>query len=197
MDEAPAREGKSGKENAPRSGQRQGQSLAHSFKCAFAGIGRVLFFERNAQIEVSVAFLVGMAAGLFLITGWQLVALLICIFGVLSLEIANSALEAVVDLASPDYHPLAMRAKDAAAGAVLMATLGSVVIGCVIFGPKLLHIGSYVTRMVTVQISVSYVLYDVCLLLLCVYVFTINLLHLRLRSLGGKSQESDKNVNDR
>jgi diacylglycerol kinase (ATP) len=56
---------------------------------------------------------------------------------VLSLEMMNCALEAAVDLASPELHPLAKYAKDAAAGAVLVAALTSVVVGVWLLGPPL------------------------------------------------------------
>ena len=56
---------------------------------------------------------------------------------VLSLELMNGALEAAVDLASPELHPLAKFAKDAAAGAVLLAALISVVVGLWVLGPPL------------------------------------------------------------
>ena len=54
---------------------------------------------------------------------------------VLSLELVNTAIEAVVDLASPDIHPLAKLSKDAAAGAVLISAIISAVIGLMIFIP--------------------------------------------------------------
>ena len=57
---------------------------------------------------------------------------------VLGGEALNSALEYIVDLASPDYHVLAGKAKDCAAGAVLLFAAASFVIGCIIFIPKLL-----------------------------------------------------------
>ena len=59
---------------------------------------------------------------------------------VLGLELVNTAVEAVVDLASEDYHPLAKKAKDTAAGAVLIAAMAAAVIGVIIFGPKLLAV---------------------------------------------------------
>jgi diacylglycerol kinase len=54
------------------------------------------------------------------------------------LEAVNSAVEYVVDLASPDYHKLAEKAKDMAAGAVLLAAIGSVIIALIIFLPKII-----------------------------------------------------------
>ena len=52
-------------------------------------------------------------------------------------EALNTALERLTDLASPEFHPLAGKAKDMAAGAVLLAVAGAVLIGIVIFGPRL------------------------------------------------------------
>ncbi len=54
----------------------------------------------------------------------------------MALEAVNTALEYLTDLISPTYHPLAGKAKDAAAGAVLLGALGAAVVGAVIFGPK-------------------------------------------------------------
>ena len=53
-------------------------------------------------------------------------------------EIINTALEAIVDKVSPEFHPLAKVAKDCAAGAVLVTALAAVIVGLLIFGPKLL-----------------------------------------------------------
>jgi len=63
--------------------------------------------------------------------------LLVCILVVLALEAVNSALEYLTDLVSPNYHPLAGKAKDMAAGAVLLASIGSVIIGLLLLGPKI------------------------------------------------------------
>jgi len=67
---------------------------------------------------------------------WAILVMMIAI--VLSLEAMNSAIETVVDLVSPDFHPLAGRAKDIAAGAVLIAAGASVVVGLLILLPPLL-----------------------------------------------------------
>jgi diacylglycerol kinase (ATP) len=53
-------------------------------------------------------------------------------------ELANTAIEALTDLVSPEYHPLAGKAKDVAAGAVLMAAVAALVVGLLIFGPRVL-----------------------------------------------------------
>lgn len=66
---------------------------------------------------------------------WALVALAAA--GVWTAELLNTAIEALTDLASPDFHPLAGTAKDVAAGAVLLAVVGAVVVGALVFGPHL------------------------------------------------------------
>ena len=76
----------------------------------------------------------------FGITPEQWLAVVICIGLVLGGECFNSALEAVVDLASPEYHDLAKAAKDMAAGAVMIFAAASFVVGCIIFVPYLLSL---------------------------------------------------------
>jgi diacylglycerol kinase (ATP) len=66
---------------------------------------------------------------------WALVALAIA--GVWTAELFNTALEALTDLVSPGYHPLAGKAKDIAAGAVLLAAMGAVAVGVLVFGPRI------------------------------------------------------------
>lgn len=79
-----------------------------------------------------------LALGLFLgLSRVDWLFLLLAIALVLVAEMLNSAVEVVVDLVSPDFHPLAGRAKDVAAGAVLLAALHAVVAGVLIFGPHL------------------------------------------------------------
>ena len=67
---------------------------------------------------------------------WALVALATA--SVWAAELMNTAIEALTDLASPAWHPLAGKAKDVAAGAVLLAALGAVVVGMLVFGPHFL-----------------------------------------------------------
>ena len=66
---------------------------------------------------------------------WALVAVSVaCVWAT---ELMNTAIEALTDLASPAYHPLAGKAKDVAAGAVLLAAIGALVVGALVFGPRL------------------------------------------------------------
>ena len=74
----------------------------------------------------------------FGLRGTELAILLLTIGFVLVLEALNTALEALVDLASPEYHPLAKIAKDVAAAAVLIAAITAVLVGLVLLLPRLL-----------------------------------------------------------
>jgi diacylglycerol kinase len=108
-----------------------------SFRYAFAGIGYGLRTQRNLRIHVAIAVAVGVA-GLWLgLSWWEWTAVALSVGFVLVAEMFNSALEAIVDLASPGPRPLAKVAKDAAAGAVVLAALTAVVVGLLVFGPHL------------------------------------------------------------
>ena len=113
--------------------------LMRSFRFALAGLAYLLRTQRNARIEAAigaVAIAAGTALGLSA-PEWGVLVLTICL--VLILEGLNTALELCVDLASPDVHPKAKAAKDLAAGMVLVAAAGSVIVGVLLFGPKLVQ----------------------------------------------------------
>ncbi len=108
-----------------------------SFRHALDGIGATAR-GRNFRVQL-VAGAAAVALGAFFrISAGEWIAVALCIGLVLGGECANTALEAAVDLASPDRHPLAKRAKDAAAGAVLLFSLAAAVIGAVVFLPRFL-----------------------------------------------------------
>lgn len=115
------------------------RSRIASFRYAFQGWGYVLRTQRNAWIHSAIATVV------FLI-GWWLhlpardwaVIILTAAF-VFSAEFINTAIEAVVDLATAEHHPLAKVGKDVGAAAVLVAALAAVLIGLLILGPPLLQ----------------------------------------------------------
>ena len=75
--------------------------------------------------------------------GLEWIAVILAIGLCMTAEAFNTAIESVVDLASPEQHPLAGRAKDVAAGAVLLAAMTAVVVGVIVFGPRLLAIVSH------------------------------------------------------
>jgi undecaprenol kinase len=109
--------------------------LIHSFGFAISGITRVIKDERNIKIHLAAAFISMVLAYYFKISRFDWLILILTITMVISLELVNSAIEAVVDLASPEKHPLAKKAKDIAAGAVLVAVIASVIIGVLLFFP--------------------------------------------------------------
>jgi len=110
-----------------------------AFKHAFSGLGFVLRTQSNAWIH-TLATIVVVVAGLVLrIEKQEWLVLLLTIAMVWMAECFNTALEQTVDLASPDIHPLARRAKDAAAAAVLVTAIFSLIVGLIIFLPLLLN----------------------------------------------------------
>lgn len=120
--------------------QRKRQSLAKSFYHAFEGIFATVRSERNIKIHLGFVVLV-VTAGIVLKISLQEWLIVLTLFGlVLSLELVNTALEATVDLVTEERRPLAKKAKDAAAGAVLIAAINAVIIGCLIFVPKILAV---------------------------------------------------------
>jgi len=109
-----------------------------SFVYAGRGVLVMLRTQTNAWIHV-VAALVAIIAGFFFgISRMEWCAVVGAIGLVLTAEGINTAIESVVDLISPERHPLAGRAKDVAAGAVLLAALAALAIGLLVFGPRVL-----------------------------------------------------------
>ena len=110
-----------------------------SFKYAFKGIAYLFVSQPHARFH-AVAAIAVVLLGLWLQidrTDWALLTL--SIGGVLMAEAFNTALEELTDLVSPEYHLLAGRTKDVAAGAVLLFAMAALVVGGLIFIPKLLQ----------------------------------------------------------
>ena len=108
-----------------------------SFGHAFRGVGSALRSEVHLRFH-AVATVVVLGLGFYCGLGrleWALVALAVA--GVWTAELLNTAIEALTDLASPNFHPLAGKAKDVAAGAVLLAAAGAAAVGALVFGPHL------------------------------------------------------------
>jgi diacylglycerol kinase (ATP) len=110
-------------------------SRIQSFRHAFRGWFYVLRTQRNAWIHSAIAtavFIVGLWLRLSLIE-WAIIILTAAF--VFAAEFMNTAIEVVVDLASPDEHPLAKIGKDVGAAAVLVAALAAILVGLLILGP--------------------------------------------------------------
>ena len=112
--------------------------LIHSFRYACEGIGYAIRTQANLRIHLAFVVLV-IITGLWLQLApieWAILVVMIAV--VLSAELFNTALEATLDRVSSEEHPLAKIGKDVAAGAVLICAFGAIVVGLLIFGPRLL-----------------------------------------------------------
>ena len=111
-----------------------------SFKYAFVGIWTMLKSQQNAWIHafatvavVTVGLVIGISAAEWC---W----LVLAIIAVWMAEALNTAIEFLADVASPEFHPLVKKAKDVAAGAVLISAIGAIIIGIIIIGPYVLKL---------------------------------------------------------
>lgn len=111
-----------------------------SFAHALRGLGLLLRTQANAQIHAVATILVIVAGALLRISLSEWVLIMLAVASVWVAEALNTAVEFLVDLASPEQHPLAGKAKDVAAGAVLAAAIGSLIIGVLVFGPHVLKL---------------------------------------------------------
>jgi diacylglycerol kinase (ATP) len=111
-----------------------------SFAAAVSGAVHVLRTQPNAWIELAALAVVVAGGWYFQVSAVEWAVLAGCIFGVLSLEAVNTSVEAIIDLVSPHYHPLAKTAKDAAAGALVFAVLGSLCVAVAVFVPRILSL---------------------------------------------------------
>jgi diacylglycerol kinase (ATP) len=108
-----------------------------SFTFAFAGIGSMLRTQHNAWLHL-VSTVAVVAAGIwFAIDRAEWVFLILAIVAVWVAEALNTAFEFLCDVASPEFHPLVKHAKDVAAAAVLIASIGATIIGLMVFVPYL------------------------------------------------------------
>ncbi len=108
-----------------------------SFKYAFRGILTLVQSEPNARIHLFAAILVVGAGIFFSIAPGQWMAIVLCIGFVMAAEAFNTAIELLTDLISPDFHPLAGKAKDVAAAGVLLSAITAIIVGLFIFLPEL------------------------------------------------------------
>ena len=114
------------------------QRLIHSFGYAFAGIGHGLRTQANLRSQVLFTGGVVLAGLILRLSTIEWAILVVTMMIVLSAELFNTAVEAAVDRAGSETHTLSKIAKDAAAGAVLISATGAVIVGLLIFGPRLL-----------------------------------------------------------
>lgn len=113
---------------------------AKSVKFAIHGIKIMLRTQHNAWIHAVASVIVLITGGLLCLTALQWCYIVLAIIVVWTAEALNTALELLADVASPEFHPLVEKAKDVAAGAVLISAIGSVIIGLLVFGPCFLEL---------------------------------------------------------
>ena len=110
--------------------------IIRSFQYAFTGIKEAFRFEKNFKIQIIISSIAILFGFLFQISSMEWIAIFLCCSIVLSLELINSAIEKLCNFVSPGVHPAIKKIKDYSAGAVLIASIFSLLIGLIIFLPK-------------------------------------------------------------
>jgi diacylglycerol kinase len=122
------------------------QPLSAAFRHAFHGMAQFFRMDRNGKLHLGAAMLVAIAGWFFRLSGMEWCVLLLCMALVIGLEMLNYALENLCNLVHKDFHPLIKTTKDVAAGAVLWAAIISVVIGAVIFIPRIVFLWHWLSE---------------------------------------------------
>lgn len=105
-----------------------------SFRYAVEGIISAIRSEAHLRFHIVIANLICVFAKCYGISGAEWAVLLLCIFSVISAELMNTAVEKAVDTATSEINPIAKISKDASAGAVLVLSIGAVLVGVCLFG---------------------------------------------------------------
>jgi diacylglycerol kinase len=108
-----------------------------SFKFAFEGIGYVLRTQPNAWIHALITLVVIIVSFWLSLDNHEWALLILTIVVVWMAEMSNTAIEAVVDLLSPEIQQKAKIAKDVSAGVVLISAIGAIIVGTLIIGPRI------------------------------------------------------------
>ncbi|MFA4906475.1 MAG: diacylglycerol kinase family protein [Candidatus Margulisiibacteriota bacterium] len=116
------------------------KKFLRSFKFARAGASHVLLTQRNIWIHLFIGMLILLAAVCLRVKLVELAVIVLTVSFVIVIEMINTAIEETVNLVKPENHPLAALAKNVAAGAVLVAAFGSVIIGLLILAPRVFKI---------------------------------------------------------
>lgn len=114
------------------------RSFFKSFAYATNGLRQIIFSERNFIIHIVAAFFAIALAVLLKVNDIELMIVILCIVLVMAFEIMNTAVEKLCDFIHPGKHENIKLIKDIAAAAVLVVSLGALVIGIIIFVPRLI-----------------------------------------------------------
>lgn len=112
----------------------------YSFRHAGRGLTWAVSSQANLRFHLVAVVIVLLAALLFHFTAIEFVGLVLCFAVVIAAELFNTSLEVLIDYAWPERHPMIGRAKDVAAAAVLMAAVGTALVGLLLFARHILHI---------------------------------------------------------
>lgn len=118
------------------------KNMLDSFNYAISGIVHGFKTQRNLKIHFGAGILVIISSIIFRVTRLELIAVLFAITLVVFAEMINTALEYIVDMITEDYNPLAQKAKNISAGAVLVTSLNALLVGFLIFYTRLWSIQS-------------------------------------------------------
>ena len=116
------------------------KKIINSFKYAFEGIITGLKEEKNMKIHILIMILVIIMGIILKISKIEWIICIILFGFVISLELINTAIENTVDLITKEINPKAKIIKDVAAGAVLISAISSIIIGLIIFMPKIISL---------------------------------------------------------
>ena len=121
-----------------RKKQKGIKKFVNSFTYPLKGLRYAYKNEQNLAVDVGIALIVLIFGFLFKINKYEWAILVLTIGLVISCELLNTAIEAVVDLVTEEYHPLAKVAKDTSAAAVLVFAMVAVIVGLIIFIPHVI-----------------------------------------------------------
>lgn len=144
------------------------RSLAKSFRYAWQGISYCVKNERNMRIHLSVTIVVSFFAYFYKVTKAELIVLLFCFGFVIASEAVNTAIEALVNLGSPQYSTYAKIAKDVAAGAVLVSAITAAITGIIIFWDKNRIISAFSAL---INNPIALIILAVAIIILSLFVF--------------------------
>ena len=113
------------------------RNLGESFRFAAIGVVQAFKSESNIRIHLAAAVLVVLLSSALGLGRLETAIVALAAVIVIVAEMVNTALEHLVDMVTAEYHPLAAKVKNIAAGAVLAAAVGAAVVGIMIFGPRL------------------------------------------------------------
>ncbi len=120
----------------------QHKNMKESFLGALHGLAMVIKAERNAKVIFIIGLIVIATGVYFDLSGDEFAILILITVGVFICEVFNTLVENILDIVKPEYDTKVKLLKDIASSAVLLACLGAIAIGILIFLPKIVEVGT-------------------------------------------------------